>query len=452
VKRLSLALALLSLCLEAREAFAASFDVSTEYRMRALSYKNLNLNTAVPNSQSFISQRARLGFTLKDIDLGNFQGEQQSMDVAIRLHAIGVAGSTTPFQAPILRAAEHYPNTSLSPFIENAYLKVRSLAGSPWEATFGLQSFTLGSGLLLDDDGTGLTGVSAKGPLPWLNLRGQAFAFQARNSQADPNDLDLFGLSLEIPAEGTWRVNQLIERDRAQQTLPLANCPGACLVSRATRWFSSLHYSFNYGPMVLEAEAAVEKGAATPTGIAPLSNHVTFNGNAQVLRAKWKQPLWSDKQGIVRLLAARGSGDDGSTPTTDEAFFPSVGHRYDGLERSGWGEFFGATPYDAFGGQSTTTANGLQRGVSGIVTAGVGITPPAYYGIVLDIDYYLYQADRNNLGPARNLGSEYNVRLRYDLLDRFSLKASAALFTAGVASDPSKSSARRYLLEASGRF
>jgi len=51
-------------------ARAASFDVATEYRMRPLAYKNLNLNSEISNDQSFISQRARVAFTLKDIGLG----------------------------------------------------------------------------------------------------------------------------------------------------------------------------------------------------------------------------------------------------------------------------------------------------------------------------------------------------------------------------------------------
>ncbi|MFA6029249.1 MAG: hypothetical protein WC969_05295 [Elusimicrobiota bacterium] len=444
------------LALAGSGAFAASLDVATEYRMRALSYTNLNLNSD-RNNQAFISQRARLGFTLKDIAIGEFRGESQSMDVSIRLHALGVAGSTTPFTPPFDRISEHYPNTRLDPFIENAFMRVRNLGGLPWESTFGLQTFRLGSGLLLDDDGAGLTGFSAKGPLPWLDMRGQLFIFQPRNNQANPNDLEAFGFSLEIPAEGTWQLNQMLERDHGAKSLALGPCTTnpliACpAISKATRWFSSLHYDFNYGPMVLEAEAALEKGAATPTGPTPLGNHITYNGNAQVLRAKWRQPLWSQTQGIIRLLAARGSGDDAGTPTTDEAFFPSSGHRFDGLERAGWGEFFGATPYDAFGGQSTGTASGLQKGVSGIVTVGVGITPPAYYGVVLDVDYYLYQADRNGIGPHRNLGTELDLRLRYDVFDRFSLKASAAFFKAGSALDVGMSSARRYMLEASGRF
>ncbi|MEK7744704.1 MAG: hypothetical protein AAB576_06425 [Elusimicrobiota bacterium] len=428
---------------------AASFDVATEYRMRALSYVNLNLNADIVNNHAFISQRARLGFALKDIQLGERKGEPQTMEVAVRLHAVGVAGSTTPFQPPFDRIADHYPNAAFVPFIENAYAKVRNLAGGNFDMTFGRQNVSLGSGLLLDDDGAGMTGISAAGGLPWLGMKGQAFILQAANRQAGANNLDVYGFSVDMPGEGIWQFNELIEKDRAARTLAVNGCAGGCPISRATRYFSSLRYQLHYGPMVFDGEAALERGSAEPA--APATDKIKFNGNAEVLRAKWKQPLWGQTPGIVRMSLARGSGDDTSTPFTDEAFFPSSGHRFDGLERSGFGEFFAATPYDAFGGQSTATATGLQAGASGIVIVGLGVTPPAYHGIVLDLDYYLFQAERN-LGHHRTLGTETDLRLRYDAGDRFSIRASAALFTIGTASNPTQGAARRYMLEAFGRF
>ncbi|MFH1723219.1 MAG: hypothetical protein ABII00_01220 [Elusimicrobiota bacterium] len=441
----------------APRAEAASLDLTTEYRMRVLAYSNLSLNTEQPNNHSFISQSARLGFVLKNIHLTDARGESETLDIAIKLRALGVAGSTTPFATPFDRAADQYPDTSFVPFLENAYLAAHHLGGVPWDLTVGRQTFRLGTGLLLDDNGAGLTGISAKGDLPWGGIKTEGFMFQARNSQlgAVANNLDVFGFTVEVPSEGTWQLHQLIEKDRTTQTAAPNGCGGAgCLVSGATRWFSSLRYRIAFGPLVFDGEAALQKGAATPTdapGVAAAQNHVTYDGNAQVFRAKWKQRFYRDVRGIARFTLARGSGDDPTTPTTDEAFFPSNGHRFDGLERAGIGEFFGATPYDAFGGQSTATASGLHRGVSGIIAVGMGVTPPAYRGIVMDLDYYLFQADRN-LGPDRTLGTEFDIRLRYDIRERFTLRASAALFNAGNASNVVKNSSRRYLFEAMGRF
>ncbi len=427
-------------------AHGAALDVSTDYRLRALSYKNLDLR-GPSNDRSFITQNARLGVAVKNIQLETGETDAPSMDVVLALRGIGVAGSTGPLQSPFDRIAERYPNTAFIPYVESAFIKTHGLFGRPIDLTIGQQPFTLGSGLLLADDGVGLPGLAVRGTLPWWEMKAEGFVFQPRNNQSSGNSLMLFGFSLELPSEGNWGLHQLIEKDRSDQVL-LGH-----RVSKATRSFTSVRYQISYGPMFFDGEAAIERGNATPTGPNPLDHPITFNGNAQVMRAKWKQPFWKGgAEGIARLTAARGSGDNITSPTTSGAFFPTRGHRFDGLERAGFGEFFGATPFDAFGGFSSMTANGLPPGVSGIISLGLGITPPAYRGIILDIDYWLFQADRNSSGPARTLGNEFDFRLRYGFRDRFNVSASAAFFKAGPAISTGKGSARRFMLEASARF
>jgi len=440
-------------------AHAASLDVTASYKMKASSYSNLHYNTADRNSHSFITNDARLGIAVRKIPLEQRRGEDVTMDLGIVLRAIGVSGSTASVASPFDRVASYYPNADLTPFIENAYLKVHRLFGYPWEATFGRQSYRLGGGLLLDDDGAGLTGASARGELPWWNMKVEGFVFNDRNplNVSAPNSLDLAGLSVDLPGEGVWQLNQLIERDRAQQTVYGCNYAGnpqanGCLVSKALRSFTGLRYQISYGPMVFDGEAAIQKGYATPTGPSPAGNHITYNGNAQVVRMKWKQSLWKTGEGIARMSVARGSGDDPGTGTTDEAFFPSRGHRHNGLERAGFGELFAATPYDAFGGNySTTTKNGLRNGASGLLVVGAGYTPPAYKSLTLDIDFFLYQAERISSGP-RTLGTEWDVRLRYPIRDQLNIAATMAYFRAGKFTDPGRSVARKYSFEVSGRF
>ncbi|MDP3541496.1 MAG: hypothetical protein Q8T11_03400 [Elusimicrobiota bacterium] len=456
--RRSLALAIL-FASASSAAHAASLDVTASYKMKAASYSNLHYDTNDRNNHSFITNDARLGIAVRRIPLETRGGEDTTMDLGIVLRSLGVSGSTSSVASPFDRVASYYPNADLTPFIENAYLKVHRLWGYPWEATFGRQSYRLGGGLLLDDDGAGLTGASARGELPWWNMKVEGFIFNDRNPlhASAPNSLDLAGVSVDLPGEGVWQLNQLIERDRAQQTVygcsytgnPQAN---GCLVSKAVRSFTGLRYQISYGPMVFDGEAAMQKGYATPTGPNPAGNHITYNGNAQVVRMKWKQSLWKTGQGIARMSVARGTGDDPGTATTDEAFFPSRGHRHNGLERTGFGELFAATAYDAFGGNfSTTTKSGLRNGASGLVVVGAGYTPPAYKGVTLDIDFFLYQAERISSG-SRTLGTEWDLRLRYPIRDQLQLAATMAYFRAGKFTDPGRSVARKYAFEASGRF
>ncbi len=453
--RLPLALAFIAVL--APGARAASLDVTAQYKMKAEAYRNLDLGADV-NNHSFISNDARLGMAVKKIVLEPRGGDETTMDLGLLLHAVGVSGSTVAVAPPFDRAAAYYPNVQLLPFIENAYLRVNRLWGLPLEATFGRQNFRLGSGLLLDDDGAGFTGAVVRGELPWAGMKAEGFLFQDKNPQVGaPNDLTLAGFSLDLPTEGTWQLNELVERDQSQQLVYGCSYAGdpdlnGCMASKALRSFTSARYQISYGPLVFDGEAALEKGVATPTGLTPAPNHITYNGNAEVVRMKWKQSLYRTGEGVARVSLARGSGDDPSTNTRDEAFYPSHGHRYNGLDRSGFGEFYSATPYDAFGGNySTSTKSGLPQGASGLMVVGAGYTPPAYHGFALDLDFFLFQAEKVAVG-SRTLGTEWDLHLRYPIRDQLTLSAGAAYFKSGLLTDPNKSIARKYVFEASGRF
>ena len=457
--RLTLALALLAFA--APGARAASLDVTASYKMKAVSYRNLDLGQDT-NNHSFLENDARLGLAVKKVVLDSRGSEDTTLDLGLLLHALGVSGSSTPVSGPFDRAAGYYPSSNLAPFIENAYVRVNRLWGDPIEATFGRQNFRLGSGLLLDDDGAGFTGATVRGEFPWAGLKGELFLFQDKNPQASaPNSLTLAGFSLSLPTEGTWQLNQLVEKDQAQQLVYGCSFPGSsadptqtagCTVSKALRSFTSARYQISYGPLVFDGEAAMEKGVATPTGLNPAPNHVTYNADAEVVKMKWKQNLYRIGEGIARLSIARGSGDNAGTATRDEAFYPSHGHRYEGLERSGFGDFYAATPYDAFGGSySSATKNGLPPNASGITVVGAGFTTPSFRGFLVDLDGYLYQATRAS-GAGSTLGSELDTHLRYPIRDQFTLSCGMAYFKSGLITDPGRSIARKYTFEASGRF
>ncbi len=460
------------LLLTALPARAANLDVTASYKMRALSYQNLNLasDKNAQDRHSFIANDARLGIAVRKIELEPKGGEMMTMDVAVTFRALGVTGSSTAMQGePYRRIANNYPSADFTPFLENAYLRVNHFLGYPLEATIGRQNYRLGSGLLLDDDGAGLTGVTIRGDIPWWGMKAEGFVFADRDSRmasqdAPENSLALFGFAIDLPTEGVWQLNQLFERDRAPQQVfgcsyPSGGSQYACYASKTLKSFTSVRYALNYGPIVFDGEAAFEKGLAAPIGNPSDTTtntppgRITYNSNAQVGRAKWKMPLPRLGEGIARLSLARGSGDKADTPTRDEAFFPAHGHQFNGLDRSGFGDFFGATPYNAFGGNygSTTTASGLQQGNSGIVVIGIGYTPPAYKGYILDVDYFLFQSERA-VNDSHALGGEWDFRLRYNVQDRFGISLSAALFKAGSASAAKGISAKKYALEAFGKF
>ncbi len=84
----------LALLLASGSAHAASLDVTAAYKMKAVSYSNLNYNTNDKNSHSFITNDARLGIAVRKIPLEQRGGEDVTMDLGIVLRAIGISGST----------------------------------------------------------------------------------------------------------------------------------------------------------------------------------------------------------------------------------------------------------------------------------------------------------------------------------------------------------------------
>jgi hypothetical protein len=443
--------------------YAANLDLSAGYNVQALSYSNLNYNPKTPDNQAFIANDASLGITVRKIELPD-SWEGTSMDLGIKFHALGVSGSTVALKSsPFGQIAANYPSVGLTPFIENAYLRIHKILGKSIDATLGRQNFMLGSGLLLDDDGAGFTGATIKANLPFWETSLEGFYFNTDHSIYNynttaapatsffaPSGLNLMGFTFALPTDGLWELNELIEDGTGEID------PGlGYTLSSAMRSFTSMRYQINYGPIIFDGEAAMEKGYANTNGANGAPNSISYNGNAAVARAKWKQPLYKVGEGIAHVALAHGSGATPGDAGTDTAFFPAHGHQFDGLQRNGFGAFFAATPYAALG--TAPTASNLPGGATGIDVVSGGFTPPAYDNMTLDLDYFLYRADQVVSG-SRNLGDEWDATIRRSFRDRLTLSVTGAVFLPGAAAEggpnttPIKTTALLISLNASGRF
>lgn len=432
--------ALFALSLAPVPARGAALELSLDYRGRALSYRNLDLNPGGKRADGFLSERARVGFLVKRISLETVSGVETSMELGLVLQALSVAGSTMPVGGHFAAIASRYPRTDFTPFVENAYLKVFRPAGTATELTVGRQPALLGSGLVVSDDGLGFTGISLKRPLKGWG--GQAFYFQPRAGGTSAADrLHLAGAALDLPTDGVLTVSHVIEADHSGVT------EAGIAMRSAVRHFPGLRYTVRTDQFAFEGEGVLQRGSATP--LAAGASKVAYRGSAGQLLGLWRQEMGRFGAGTARLGVMEASGDDPATAGKNEAFFPTFGHRYDGLERDGWGEFFGASPYDAIG-PSTTTANGLPAGVSGLRSVRVGATLPLFHDIRFDVDYYLFRASK--APSSRDLGKELDLRGIYNIKERLFFKASAAFFSSGKALSPKSTSASRFLFEISGKF
>src|SRR5439155_18670432 len=131
-----------------------------------------------------------------------------------------------------------------------------------------------------------------------------------------------------------------------------------------------------------KGEFAIQNGSVHRDPSVP-GGGVTLSGYAGLISAGLYTR--TSKYGPIEVHGVFGmaSGDKGDSGA-DASFHPTFGHRVDGLERSGFGELFGATLYDA--SASSANPNGLPPGNSGIRVMAGGITthPTAPLSIGID--------------------------------------------------------------------
>jgi hypothetical protein len=156
----------------------------------------------------------------------------------------------------------------------------------------------------------------------------------------------------------------------------------------------------------------------------------------------------------VHGLFGLGTGDKGGGGS-DASFHPTYGHRVDGMERSGFGELFGASLYDA--NASSANPNGLPPGASGIRILGGGVTTHPTSLLSIGIDYFAYDgmeqanATFQSAAQSSGLGSELDIGIGFAYTNYLTFRGSAAFFSPGGAFVDGKES-HRYLIEARGRF
>jgi hypothetical protein len=218
----------------------------------------------------------------------------------------------------------------------------------------------------------------------------------------------------------------------------------------------------------LKAEAALQSGQvkrdpslATSTAAAlGYSPDVTLGGYAFLVSGGLFTRF--SKYGPIEIhgLFGMASGDSGGS--SDNSFRPSFAHRFDGMERAGFGEYYGATLNDAapsasYGPSSSTpSVSGLPPGASGLRVIGAGVTTHPTSLLSIGIDYFVYTAqETTSFSPApseSSLGTELDIGAGFAYTNYLSFRATYAVFSPGKAYGAFTDNATRFMLEAVGRF
>jgi hypothetical protein len=467
-------------------------DIGTDYRLRAISFSEADYGASGnQNYPLYYSQRAEAHVG------GRFS---PNLEFMTQFQALGVAGSTGSISNITVDPSQgRYPNTNFSPWIQWAYLKANHLFDTSIGLTIGRQPITLGDGLILSDDDLGFTGVRMNGILPWYDIRADVFTFKPGQNLDNTNGgIDISGFELTKAATNMrYQMSVVNEHDASGSTLFIrpsenassfnptfvninnnivANGGTAIPISQfnftatditKTYLDGRVEYRLSEGGF-FKVEGALQTGqvsrdpslATSTAALLGYSPSVNLGGYAFLVSGGLFTRF--SKYGPIEIHGLFGiaSGDSGGG--TDNAFQPDFGHQYDGLERSGFGELYGATLYNAIpsstynANASSPSVSGLPQGVSGIRVIGAGVTTHPTSLISVGIDYYVYTAEQStNFAPAPSedsLGTELDIGAGLAYTNYLTFRATYALFSPGKSYGAYANNASRFALEAVGRF
>jgi hypothetical protein len=426
-------------------AGAVSLDLGANYRVRAISAGN-----KLPSepSLSFYTHRLQL-----------YMGTQLSRDVEAKfqIQAInpwGLEGSTaTAVQNT------RYPSANGTPWIQTAYLRAPKLLGQSIQLTVGRQPITWGDGFVLTDDELGFDAIRVQAASPWPTLPLDTDIFYAKISDGligPARDFGLFGALLGTGTEKIRRMEiyWLEESDGSgspyeagAETVPVRS-------SQITRQFLGFRMKGTIRDAYYKVEYAQQTGFVDRSGLG--SGDLTFQGYGLTFETGGTLP--NQRFGLFNgfFNFAMGTGDAPGNGLKDGAFRPTFAHRWDGLERSGYGRYFAANVSDAYStaalfSNSSSAQTGLPPGTSGIQILGGGIGYSPALPFKAEAGYYNYQAKESRAG-ATNLGSEIDLTMRYQYTGFLSFRGIYARFSPGDAYAPNPKTANLTQLEAEIKF
>ena len=396
----------------AAPAAATKLDLSADVELKAANYSDLIYGKA-RNSQGLFIENTSLGFVIKDIRLE--KAPQSTMEVGIILQSAGGGSSTAAVTAPqFADAAARLPATGGDPYIRDAYVRVNNFVHSGVNAFFGRQEYTLGQGITLASDNLGLPGARIEANNIYHGLKADVFYFRPF---ADERYYNLYGGAVQYPAnEGTWQMYHFWQHDAGAGSDMTFNA------TSKTKKYTGLRYVMSQKHLSFDGEAAVQRGTAELAA----GGKGTYEGHAFMMKGSWMQDIGFFGRSKIRMAYGRSSGNAGGASGTNSAFFPAFGGKYNGIERSGYGEIAGASLYDII--KTSATANGLPDGVSGLNIINVGADLP-YKQLLLTADIYKFRATRNTSGGSLQIASEWDLKAAYPLGDNLRLTAVYATFT-----------------------
>jgi hypothetical protein len=413
-------------------ADVSSLSLGLDYRLRGIAILNSDTQTAPQGNLNYYSQSAEAYLTSQ---------LNQNTEAQLRVRSLniwGLEGSGAPLTS--------YPAADGSFWVQRASLRLSQLAGNHVALTFGRQPFVLGEGVLVSDDGRGFNSLLAEMTFS-RGITSKLFTAKINESLGQGGDSDLHVASLGLQREDNlWEISWVREKTGSPTTYQLAT--GTTTASNIQRDFFDIRFAGDLKDAYYRLELALEKGDAQ---IGAISNSISGSAQRIELGAQTDASRWG-RFGVKGLYAS-GTGDDSGTPSEDESFRPTFAKRWNGLERDGFGSYYGATLSDVFNPAAPFSADGsgLPLGASGIKTLGLGLFTVQRVRWTFGLDYYMFDS-RVKVSGENALGAEADLSLIYRHSANVSFQAGAAYFFPGALYGPTASRVSRYSAETQFHF
>lgn len=402
--------------------FGANINIGEEFYLQGISINNADYQKEQSDHNDFYANQLRF-YLEGELDKG--------VTVNLKLQSLGIWGQ--PYAST--QTVVGLPNqsfTNISPFVENAFIQLNSMLGSPLTFTFGRQPFRYGDGLILDDDGFGFEAwrLDLRWPKSFLWTAIGIKSSESSGSQAaGEKDSDVYGLIAEYRLNQNYRL-------------------GTYYVTEKDKHRNDRNQNF----IGLRIEGNLEKGAfykgeyVQQTGEDnTATGRIENKGTALLFGGGFITDTAGLGKTVINIDYAVGSGDDTGTPNINEAFSPGFGHRRRGVSRAGYGEYYAASLSDVYGG--------LPTGSSGVQTMGFNLAiSPFTPALTLSGSYYNYKAGKISANPSNELGDEIDLSSKFEYSENITLRFIYAVFAPGKGTKIDGANAVKILAEASARF
>ncbi|MDD5688375.1 MAG: hypothetical protein PHE88_11165 [Elusimicrobia bacterium] len=350
-------------------SLSASLQIGSEVETGGTSYTNPNYTKTSSEKNSYLYEKSRL-YVEGDL--------KKNVTVSFKLLSRGVFGKEPGKEYTTVKSSVTFIN--YSPQVENVFIKFSNVNNLPVDLILGRQPIKIGQGVIVDDDGLGFDAARAKCFLPF-NVDIDAFLIKRKELSVtqitSEKDEQLYAAGANWVYDNTYNF-------RAYYFIEESSSP------------------FKKNFISIRADGTFKQGVDYRLEL--IKSGGDYSGISYLLGVTAYTKLRKLGKTSVNFEYAVGTGNEKNL-----GFMPTYGHKTDGLERAGYGEYFGASLSDFYGGIPSAIYQGVHT-----TLLGIGFEPYNYLN--LNFDYYILFSIDSPAGLVftdRQVGEELDMSLKY---------------------------------------